>query len=281
SSPDRYATTIGISSTLASRSASASAATLASRADVWETVRDTPATSVSSTLTIVAPEAPRKGKWPVRPGKPGRTGHGARKRDELRSDRRRRALAPPGLAWRPQVIPDREEPDVEAVDHRPPQPAPRENRDRDGHDAEDDQVPDVVVLQRLLQHHVDNRPKDRPLDGANAADDHLERHRGGPLHAEHAAATAGPRVHPELLDGEHPAGRAAARGGSDEDTQPRQADPDAGGLRRPLVVADRGEHEADLRPQQQVDAADGQHRDDQRRPVGVGGEHRRVVADEP
>jgi hypothetical protein len=39
---------------LADRNASASAATLASRADVWETVRDTPANSVSSMLTIVA-----------------------------------------------------------------------------------------------------------------------------------------------------------------------------------------------------------------------------------
>jgi hypothetical protein len=44
----------------------------------------------------------------------------------------------------PQVVPDGEQPDVEPVDHEAPQPAPREQRDRDGHDAEDDQVPGVV-----------------------------------------------------------------------------------------------------------------------------------------
>jgi hypothetical protein len=95
--------------------------------------------------------------------------------------------APPALAGCPQVVPDGEQPDVEPVVQRAPQPAPREQRDRDGHHAKDDQVPGVVGLQRLLQHHVDDGAEDRPLDGADAADDHRERHLGRPLHGEHAA----------------------------------------------------------------------------------------------
>src|SRR5579862_9405971 len=94
----------------------------------------------------------------------------------LLGTRRAGAIPPaPFLTGRPEVIAHREQLDVELLVDQAPQATPREQRHRDGHQAQDDQVPRVVGLQRLLQDYVDDRPDDRALDRAEAADDRRER----------------------------------------------------------------------------------------------------------
>jgi hypothetical protein len=88
------------------------------------------------------------------------------------------------------VVAGGQQPDAEAA----PEAAAGEQGHRDRDEAQDDQVPGVVVLERLLEQHVHDRADDRPLDRAEAADDHRERHLGRPLHAEHAAGRPG--LHP-------------------------------------------------------------------------------------
>src|SRR5262245_66635033 len=56
----------------------------------------------------------------------------------------------PALSGRPQPVPDREDADVQAVGDQPPQAAPREQGDRDGDQAEDDEVPGPMRGERLL-----------------------------------------------------------------------------------------------------------------------------------
>jgi DNA ligase-1 len=156
----------------------------------------------------------------------------------------------PLLAGGPQVVARGQQPDPGLLVERPPQPAAREQGDNDRHDAEDDQVPGVELVQRLEQHHVHDGAEDRPLDGADAADDHRERHLGCPLHAEYPAGRS--RRHSQLLDGEDTAGGAAADGRDHEHQRPRESHANPGTARGGLVVADGGQDQADAGPEQEV-----------------------------
>src|ERR1700722_6711357 len=78
-------------------------------------------------------------------------------RSSLGDVRLRAAEAAPGLARRPQVVAGGEQPEVDLVVQRAPEAAPEEDRDHDRDQAEDNQVPGVIRLQRLLEDDEDGR----------------------------------------------------------------------------------------------------------------------------
>ena len=154
------------------------------------------------------------------------------------------------LAVRPEPVADREDPDVEPVGDQAPQPAPREDGNGHGDQAEDDQVPGPVRGQGLLEDEEQDGAEDRPLDRADAADDGHEDHLRRPLHAERRRG-----LHVQLADDDQRAGRAAADRGHHEHEAPGAGDPHADAARADLVVAHGGEYQAEPAAQHQVQVA--------------------------
>ena len=120
-------------------------------------------------------------------------------------------------------------------------------------------------------------PRIGPSIVPSAADDHRERHLGGPLHAEDAAGR--PRDAPGAGRWRATPPAAPQPAAATTKTSSRASPTRAPELRAArLVVADRGQHEAEPAAQQEVHRGHGEHRDRERRPVGVGGQQRRVAA---
>src|SRR5262245_8769250 len=144
-------------------------------------------------------------------------------------------------------VPDREEADVVAVGDQTPDAARRPDRHGHRDDTEHDQVPGSVRGERLLQDKVDDRPDDRTFQGADAADDRYEDHRGRPLDAEGRR-----RLDVELADREQPTGGGTPGAGRQVDRTPGPQHRDTEAARADLVVSYGGQSQAGGGAQQQV-----------------------------
>ncbi len=168
------------------------------------------------------------------------------------------------LRWRERkAMADREQLQVVALDEPAPNSGRRLQHHGDGDHAHQDQIDRTVIGQQLAQHDIDQHADERPLDGADAADDNHENHDDRPV----VDAETGFGRQPQLLQKDQPADEPGARGGHHVDDEFRTEGVDAEAGRRRLRIADRGQRKPVARAQQQVDDRDHQQRAGKRHQV--------------
>ena len=161
--------------------------------------------------------------------------------DFVASGRRRASRRPSIFSQRPTGSSRRPKPLVDPA----PEALGQEQREQQRGGAEADQIPDAGRAEPGLDRKEQHGAEDRPLERAEAADQHHEDHIGGPLHAE-----IGLRLEGDGGGEPERAGQRDAEGGEDEDDPLGAHHPHADGGRGLLVVADRLDRGAERRAQQ-------------------------------
>src|ERR1700683_3758803 len=113
--------------------------------------------------------------------------------------------------WHPHPIADGKKQHVESILDITPDTARKKQREEQGGEAEDDEVPYTCGSEPKLDKKEDYGAEDRPLEAADAAAPHHEYHGGTPLNAEETA-----RLKRGKSGQPKPAGKRATDSGSDK-----------------------------------------------------------------
>src|SRR5713226_6326447 len=138
-------------------------------------------------------------------------------------------------------------PQVQAPADESPKPLREFDGHYDGDEPQGHQIPGAKIAEELGKHVVKDGADQRAFDGAESADDDHEDDHRRPMHAEGGIGRDA-QVAQEIQG----AGNAEAKGGDDIDPEFCTPYMDSLTFRRHLTVADRGQCEAETRPQEKV-----------------------------